>query len=199
MKPGDDSVPKELNTLLGKELVFKLKLDKYNLIEGLQDYRVSTVFTPVEGLEAVYAQKEARKVSVLTSHSHECLCHPPIFTNIHSTYLFRLVLWFMLTPRKSLAINFLILSSRKMLVSQALQLVAILCWQPRIKRKGSDPPVKKMHPRNLVKMEARNSMKPNNNVILTSKCWERTYIFRSSISFLLASLQLFLTRLWTNS
>lgn len=92
MKPGDDSVPKELNTLLGKELVFKLKLDKYNLIEGLQDYRVSTVFTPVEGLEAVYAQKEARKVSVLTSHSHECLCHPPIFTNIHSTYLFRLVL-----------------------------------------------------------------------------------------------------------
>uniref|UniRef100_A0A175YIQ0 Replication factor A C-terminal domain-containing protein n=1 Tax=Daucus carota subsp. sativus TaxID=79200 RepID=A0A175YIQ0_DAUCS len=67
MKPGDDSVPKELNTLLGKELVFKLKLDKYNLIEGLQDYRVSTVFTPVEGLEAVYAQKEARKETACQS------------------------------------------------------------------------------------------------------------------------------------
>nr|XP_017245331.1 PREDICTED: replication factor A protein 1-like [Daucus carota subsp. sativus] len=67
MKPGDDSVPKELNTLLGKELVFKLKLDKYNLIEGLQDYRVSTVFTPVEGLEAVYAQKEARKENACQS------------------------------------------------------------------------------------------------------------------------------------
>ncbi|KAL1809803.1 hypothetical protein ACET3Z_026793 [Daucus carota] len=69
MRPGDDSLPKELNTLLGREFVFKLKLDKYNLIEGLQDYRVSTVFYPVEELEALYAEKEARNKSAAAGQS----------------------------------------------------------------------------------------------------------------------------------
>ncbi|KAK1352680.1 hypothetical protein POM88_053111 [Heracleum sosnowskyi] len=56
MPPGDTSVPSELQPLLGKELVFKLKLNKYNLVDGLQDYGVSAVYTPVGELESAHAK-----------------------------------------------------------------------------------------------------------------------------------------------
>ncbi|XP_074382182.1 uncharacterized protein LOC141724093 isoform X2 [Apium graveolens] len=56
MPEGDTSIPLELQALVGKEFVYKLKLNKYNLIEGLQDYGVSTVFTPIEELEDAYVK-----------------------------------------------------------------------------------------------------------------------------------------------
>ncbi|XP_074356543.1 uncharacterized protein LOC141696283 [Apium graveolens] len=54
MPEGDTSVPLELQALVGKEFIYKLKLNKYNLVEGLQDYGVSAVFAPVEELEIAY-------------------------------------------------------------------------------------------------------------------------------------------------
>ncbi|KAK1399075.1 hypothetical protein POM88_008938 [Heracleum sosnowskyi] len=58
MPPGDTSVPYELQPLLGKELVFKLKLNKYNLVDGLQDYGVSAVYTPIGELESAHAKND---------------------------------------------------------------------------------------------------------------------------------------------
>ncbi|KAK1389588.1 hypothetical protein POM88_017766 [Heracleum sosnowskyi] len=58
MPPGDTSVPSELQPLLGKELVFKLKLNKYNLVDGLQDYGVSAVYTPIGELESAHAKND---------------------------------------------------------------------------------------------------------------------------------------------
>ncbi|XP_074382641.1 replication protein A 70 kDa DNA-binding subunit C-like isoform X2 [Apium graveolens] len=55
MPPGDTSLPTKLQPLLGREFVFKLKLNKYNLVEGLQDYGVSAVYTPLAELESVHA------------------------------------------------------------------------------------------------------------------------------------------------
>ncbi|WOH08102.1 hypothetical protein DCAR_0727539 [Daucus carota subsp. sativus] len=57
MAPGDTSVPAELQPLLGREFVFKLKLNKYNLVDGLQDYGVSAVYTPLAELESAHAKK----------------------------------------------------------------------------------------------------------------------------------------------
>lgn len=51
MPPGDTSVPTELQSLLGKELVFIFKSTNYNLVYGLQNYGVSVVYNPVEELE----------------------------------------------------------------------------------------------------------------------------------------------------
>ncbi|KAL8097463.1 hypothetical protein AgCh_030552 [Apium graveolens] len=60
---GDTSVPLELQALVGKEFVYKLKLNKYNLVEGLQDYGVSAVFTPVEELEVAYEKNAQAQAS----------------------------------------------------------------------------------------------------------------------------------------
>ncbi|XP_074374797.1 replication protein A 70 kDa DNA-binding subunit B-like [Apium graveolens] len=59
MPAGDTSVPPELEALVGREFVYKLKLNKYNLVEGLQDYGVSTIFVPVDELEIAY-EKNAK-------------------------------------------------------------------------------------------------------------------------------------------
>ncbi|XP_074369526.1 uncharacterized protein LOC141710937 [Apium graveolens] len=67
MPAGDDSVPPELQVLLGKEYVYKLKLNKYNLVDGLQDYGVSAIFTPVEELETTYERKTKKLVQVAPS------------------------------------------------------------------------------------------------------------------------------------
>ncbi|XP_074337454.1 uncharacterized protein LOC141674643 [Apium graveolens] len=67
MPAGDDSVPPELQVLLGKKYVYKLKLNKYNLIDGLQDYGVSAIFTPVEELETAYERKTRKLVQVAPS------------------------------------------------------------------------------------------------------------------------------------
>ncbi|XP_074367416.1 uncharacterized protein LOC141707888 isoform X1 [Apium graveolens] len=60
---GDTSVPLELQALVGKEFVYKLKLNKYNLVEGLQDYGVSAVYTPVEELEVAYEKNAQAQAS----------------------------------------------------------------------------------------------------------------------------------------
>ncbi|XP_074358160.1 replication protein A 70 kDa DNA-binding subunit D-like [Apium graveolens] len=69
--PGDDTVPRELQELLGREYVFKLKLNKYNLVDGLQDYGVSSIFTPVQDLETAYKNKmlEQATPGMMTSSS----------------------------------------------------------------------------------------------------------------------------------
>ncbi|KAL1802826.1 hypothetical protein ACET3Z_031473 [Daucus carota] len=46
MAPGDNSPPAELQTLLGKQFVFKLALNKYNWVDGRQDYGVAAVYVP---------------------------------------------------------------------------------------------------------------------------------------------------------
>lgn len=63
MPPGDTSVPAELQPLLGKQLVFKLKLNNYNLVDGLQDYGVASVYTPVGELETAHAKNGLASVS----------------------------------------------------------------------------------------------------------------------------------------
>ncbi|XP_074352579.1 uncharacterized protein LOC141691720 [Apium graveolens] len=63
MPEGDTSIPLELQALVSKEFMYKMKLNKYNLIEGLQDYGVSTVFTPIEDLEVAYEKKDQAQAS----------------------------------------------------------------------------------------------------------------------------------------
>uniref|UniRef100_A0A162AIX6 Replication factor A C-terminal domain-containing protein n=2 Tax=Daucus carota subsp. sativus TaxID=79200 RepID=A0A162AIX6_DAUCS len=58
MSPGDNSPPAELQTLLGKQFVFKLALNKYNWVDGRQDYGVAAVYVPVPDLEAAYTKKK---------------------------------------------------------------------------------------------------------------------------------------------
>ncbi|WOH14914.1 hypothetical protein DCAR_0934443 [Daucus carota subsp. sativus] len=58
MAPGDNSPPAELQTLLGKQFVFKLALNKYNWVDGRQDYGVAAVYVPVPDLEAAYTRKK---------------------------------------------------------------------------------------------------------------------------------------------
>ena len=58
MAPGDNSPPAELQTLLGKQFVFKLALNKYNWVDGRQDYGVAVVYVPVPDLEAAYTRKK---------------------------------------------------------------------------------------------------------------------------------------------
>lgn len=72
MPLGDTSVPAELEPLLGKELVLKLKLNKYNLVDGLKDYGVSTVYTPEKELKSAHAKNVLAVVR----------------KNLHPTYLY---------------------------------------------------------------------------------------------------------------
>ncbi|KAH0729426.1 hypothetical protein KY289_000614 [Solanum tuberosum] len=51
MSKGDTHVPSLIESLCGKEFVFKLKLTNFNLKEGLENYTVTKVFVPDEELE----------------------------------------------------------------------------------------------------------------------------------------------------
>lgn len=93
MPPGDNSVPAELQPLLGKELVFKLKLNKYNLVDGLQDYGVSTVYTPVGELESTHAKNVLATVSKILLPAYLYFCKKILSTFTCSLLsFFRLVL-----------------------------------------------------------------------------------------------------------
>lgn len=70
MPPGDTSIPTELQPLLGREFVFKLKLNKYNLVDGLQDYGVSAVYTPLGELESAHAKNAPSAVSIFFAPLH---------------------------------------------------------------------------------------------------------------------------------
>lgn len=54
----DNNVPEEFKTLLGKDLIYKLRLNSYNLKEGYANYSVSEVYEPKENLEHEYESKK---------------------------------------------------------------------------------------------------------------------------------------------
>ena len=55
-------VPAEIQSLCGKDFVYKLKLNDYNLKEGLENFTVSKLFTPDEKLELEQELKKDKKV-----------------------------------------------------------------------------------------------------------------------------------------
>ena len=100
MAPGDTSVPAELQPLLGREFVFKLKLNKYNLVDGLQDYGVSAVYTPLAELESAHAKKTLEAVCEIypLRHTHIFKLWVSTFTYLLFS-LFRLaIMWRGLRP-----------------------------------------------------------------------------------------------------
>ncbi|KAI3770989.1 hypothetical protein L6452_02138 [Arctium lappa] len=48
---GSIDVPAELQTLIGKEYVFKLKLNEYNIIHGRENFTVASLWISDEGIE----------------------------------------------------------------------------------------------------------------------------------------------------
>lgn len=98
MPPGDDSVPSELQPLLGKELVFKLKLNKYNSVDGLQDYGVSAVYTHVGELESANAYYVLAAVSTLLCpvHLHPSEKHMSAFTCFLLSFFRPVLIWWSL-------------------------------------------------------------------------------------------------------
>lgn len=61
LSSNEGTVPEEIKTLLGKDLVFKLRLNSYNLKEGYSNFTVSEVFEPRENLEKEYKAKISTK------------------------------------------------------------------------------------------------------------------------------------------
>ncbi|KAH9801747.1 hypothetical protein KPL71_001139 [Citrus sinensis] len=60
-------VPTEIQSLCGKDFVYKLKLNDYNLKEGLENFTVSKLFTPDEKLEL---EQELKKEKNNTYHEN---------------------------------------------------------------------------------------------------------------------------------
>ena len=58
----NNDIPKELEGLFGKDIVFKLRLNAYNLKEGLHSFTVAEIFEPKEILEQEYKLKKSVKV-----------------------------------------------------------------------------------------------------------------------------------------
>nr|XP_016463138.1 PREDICTED: uncharacterized protein LOC107786203 [Nicotiana tabacum] len=57
-----NNVPPLIQSLCGKEFIFKLRLNNYNLKEGLENYTVSKLFIPDENLELQYTTRKEQKV-----------------------------------------------------------------------------------------------------------------------------------------
>ncbi|KAH9703742.1 Rep fac-A C domain-containing protein [Citrus sinensis] len=55
-------VPTEIQSLCGKDFIYKLKLNDYNLKERLENFTVSKLFTPDEKLELEQELKKDKKV-----------------------------------------------------------------------------------------------------------------------------------------
>ena len=55
-------VPAEIQSLYGKDFIYKLKLNHYNLKEGLESFIVSKLFTPDEKLELEQELKKDKNV-----------------------------------------------------------------------------------------------------------------------------------------
>ena len=55
-------VPPAIQNLCGKEFLFKIKLNEYNLKEGLENYSISKIFTPDCKLEMDYKKETHEKV-----------------------------------------------------------------------------------------------------------------------------------------
>ncbi|KAG5594678.1 hypothetical protein H5410_035910 [Solanum commersonii] len=73
MSKGDTHVPSLIESLCGKDFIFKLKLTNFNLKEGLENYTVTQVFVPDEELELQHCinkeKKEKLKMEVM-QNSH---------------------------------------------------------------------------------------------------------------------------------
>ncbi|WOG99599.1 hypothetical protein DCAR_0518952 [Daucus carota subsp. sativus] len=64
---GDSDHPKELNTLIGKEFIYRLRLNHYNFKQGYANYTVSEIYEPRKCLEHEYESKKALEVCSLES------------------------------------------------------------------------------------------------------------------------------------
>ncbi|KAH0720725.1 hypothetical protein KY285_005598 [Solanum tuberosum] len=61
MSKGDTHVPSLIESLCGKDFVFKLKLTNFNFKEGLENYTVTKVFVPDEELELQHRINKGKK------------------------------------------------------------------------------------------------------------------------------------------
>ncbi|XP_017258158.2 replication factor A protein 1-like [Daucus carota subsp. sativus] len=59
---GDSDLPKELNTLIGKEFIYRLRLNHYNFKQGYANYTVSEIYEPRKCLEHEYESKKALEI-----------------------------------------------------------------------------------------------------------------------------------------
>ncbi|PHU13606.1 hypothetical protein BC332_14811 [Capsicum chinense] len=57
----NNDVPAHIQSLCGKDLIFKLKLNSYNLKEGLENFTVSKLWIPDEKLELEYKLMKEKK------------------------------------------------------------------------------------------------------------------------------------------
>ena len=62
LSSNNNNIPTEIETLCGKDFVYKLRLNEYNLKEGLENFTVSKIFVPDEKLERDHELKKSRKV-----------------------------------------------------------------------------------------------------------------------------------------
>ncbi|PHT68055.1 hypothetical protein T459_27542 [Capsicum annuum] len=58
----NNDVPAHIQSLYGKDFIFNLKLNSYNLKKGLENFTISTFWIPDENLELGYKLKEEKKV-----------------------------------------------------------------------------------------------------------------------------------------
>uniref|UniRef100_A0A3Q7FG11 Uncharacterized protein n=1 Tax=Solanum lycopersicum TaxID=4081 RepID=A0A3Q7FG11_SOLLC len=57
----NNDVPVQVQSLCGKEFVFKLRLNHYNLKEGLENYTISKLWIPDDNLEVQYKLSKEEK------------------------------------------------------------------------------------------------------------------------------------------
>ena len=74
----DKDVPSQIESLCGKDFVFKLKLTNFNLKEGLENDTVTKVFVPDEDLELQPCINKEKK---------RCSYHSQLITYLLSTYI----------------------------------------------------------------------------------------------------------------
>ena len=61
----DNNLPKELEKIIGKEYIFQLRLDEYNLKYGRENYTVSSIFDPViSEKNSTSNEAEIKKVTI---------------------------------------------------------------------------------------------------------------------------------------
>ena len=58
----NNDVPVQVQSLCGKEFVFKLRLNHYNLKEGLENFTISKLWIPDDNLEVQYKLRKEEKV-----------------------------------------------------------------------------------------------------------------------------------------
>jgi hypothetical protein len=84
----DNNLPKELEKIIGKEYIFQLRLDEYNLKYGRENYTVSRIFDPdISEKNSTSNEAEIKKVTVqyiyLIMNSLVFKCHNEFVTLTH--------------------------------------------------------------------------------------------------------------------